>query len=555
MKKAGKALGISLLFILLVQGYCSAAGAAEETDALFAPFNMRDSPGAAVLVMKDGKVVFERGYGLADLDHGIPITPATVFNAGSVSKQFAAFAVLLLEEEGKLSLDDAIGVYLPGMPDFGGEITIRHLLLHTSGLRDILDLLQLSGRSLSERVTREEFLHLIRMQKELNFHPGSQYAYCNTGYLLLSEIVAKASGRSFADFTRRRIFEPLGMTNTRFIDDADEVVRNRADAYYKPVGEGGYVKLMWNLDTEGAGSLYTTAEDLARWIDNFETPRVGGESILKRMQTPGTLVDGAPISYAFGLVVGTYRDLDVVFHEGQMAGYRSAVYRFPRERLAVVVLDNLASIDPDRYAKRVADIYLGIAPRGAAAETQAETHTAIGADPAVFEEYAGVYRFPSGSFIDLTVENNRLMARIDEGKIELVPETADGFFAAAARIEIAFVRDTGGKVVMLYYTREGTTRTARKLNEKRLTAEQGEEYAGDYHSDELGVTYSLSVEAGRLAAPNTPLSGIPWERDGRDQFIAGRYALEFVRGDDGQITSFLISCERSKNIKFVKTGT
>ncbi len=557
MIKTGKVLGSSLLFFLFVQTSVAAAGAAEETNALFAPFDRSDSPGAAVLVMKDGKAIFERGYGMADLDHGIPITPATVFNAGSNSKQFTAFAVLLLADEGKLSLDADIRTYLPWMPDFGEKITVRNLLLHTSGLRDILDLFQLSGRSLDETVTAEELLRIVRRQRELNFSPGSRYMYCNTGYLLLSEIVAKASGMPFADFMRRRIFEPLGMTSTRFLDDTDAVVKNRADAYYQALGQGGYVKYMWNVDLEGAGNLYTTAEDLAKWIDNFDDPRVGDRAILKQMQTPGVpltpaLPDFAD-SYAFGLLVGTFKGLNVVFHNGWYGGYRSAVYRFPQKRLAVAVLGNLLSFDPDHYARRVADIYLGFASPAAAPAPPAEKRAAISVDPALYGEYAGWYRRPSGNFIVLAVENKRLTARIDglDG-IELFPEAADRFFAKAASIEIEFSRDTGGKVAMLYLTRDGELSTAQKVDEQRLTGEQGEEYAGDYRSDELGVIYTLSVDDGRLRASNIWLSGIPWEQDGQDRFIVGRYTLDFVRDEAGGVTSFLISCDRSKNIKFSK---
>ncbi len=291
-----------------------------------------------------------RGYGSANLEYRVPITPQTPFHVASVSKQFTGFAIVLLALEGKLSLDDDIRKHLEEVPDFGTPITIRHLIHHTSGLRDQWETLAMSGWRLDDVITREHILKMVARQRELNFPPGSEHMYCNTGYTLLAEIVARVSGQSFAEFTSERIFKPLGMTNSHFHDDHEMIVPGRAYSYSK--GEHGYRNSVLSYANVGATSLFTTAEDLARWLLNFEDPQVGGSDGIAMMLEPGVLNDGKKLNYAFGLVHSKRKGLDVVSHGGSDAGYRTVVIHLPQKRLGVVVLSNLAAFNPANAANK-----------------------------------------------------------------------------------------------------------------------------------------------------------------------------------------------------------
>ncbi|HEV2132611.1 MAG TPA: serine hydrolase domain-containing protein, partial [Longimicrobiaceae bacterium] len=330
---------------------------AARVDALFRQWDRPGSPGAAVAVIRDGEIVYSRGYGMANLEYDVPITPTTIFHIASVSKHFTAFAIALLAEEGKLSLDDDIRTHLPEVPDFGRTLTIRHLIHHTSGLRDQWELLAMAGWRLDDVITREHILKMVSHQRALNFDPGEEYLYSNTGYTLMALLVERVSGQSFREFTEERIFRPLGMTSTHFHDDHEMIVPGRAYSYAPRPG-GGFRNSPLNYANVGATSLFTTVEDLAKWDRNFYEPQVGSEALFAQMESRGVLNDGRQIEYAFALSIGEHHGLRTVGHSGADAGYRSYYVRFPEQRLSVVVLSNLSSFNPTRVALRVADIYL-----------------------------------------------------------------------------------------------------------------------------------------------------------------------------------------------------
>ena len=345
---------LPLLPLLLL---VSAQTRQEQVDRVFAQYSKPGSPGCAVGVVEDGQLVVGRGYGLASIEHNAPLTTKTVLNVGSVSKQFTAMSIALLAADGKLSLDDPVRKHIPELPAYPGGVTIRHLLQHTGGLRDFLELTTMSGRSLEDTFSDEDGLRLITRQRELNFTPGGEYLYSNSGYFLASQIVRRVSGKSLRAFAAERIFGPLGMTASRFRDDHREVVAQRATGY--AFDSGAYRISMSNRDVVGSGGLETTVEDLLLWDRHFYEPKFGSRALLDTMQSPGRLNNGQAIDYALGLTVSSYRGLKTVGHAGSWAGYRAMLLRFPEQKFSVICLCNLATANPPALAEQVADVWLG----------------------------------------------------------------------------------------------------------------------------------------------------------------------------------------------------
>ena len=333
------------------------ASFAADIDAIFSVWNAPDSPGCAVLITMDGDPLYRRGHGLASLEHGAPITSATVFNVGAISKQFTAMAILLLEDEGNLTLDDDVRRYVPELPDFGTPMTIRHLLTHTSGLREQSHLLALAGWRDGDVVAERDVLDLIVRQRALNFAPGEDFQYNNTGYTLLASAVRRVSGLPLRAYADQWIFKPLGMAQTFFNDDHTTIVRYRADAY-GPGQDGRLCRWMPASDHVGPTNLFTSVEDLIRWLDNFARSRVGSPRLIERLTTPGRLNDGRLHGYSCGLEIGRYRGLRIVSHGGIQHGYRARLALYPDQRFAVAILANLSTIAPGPLVRRITDLLI-----------------------------------------------------------------------------------------------------------------------------------------------------------------------------------------------------
>lgn len=326
---------------------------------LFTKWDNDASPGCSVAVIRDGEFIFRGSFGMADLEHGIRLAPDSMFYACSVSKQFVAMCALLLEEEGKLSLDDNIRLYLPDFPDYGNPITIRHLLHHTSGIRDYFALWQMAGNDFQDYMPDEAVYQLIRRQKQLNFQPGEQHLYSNSCYFLLYRIIEKVSGTTLREYADENLFRPLGMKNSFFHDDYRRLIKNRAMGYY-PSPEYGLVNMISRFDLVGSGGMFTCVEDFLPWDRNFYDNQLGkkDQSLIDRMIQSGKLNSGEEIGYGFALVPGTYRGLDIVEHSGSLGGYRTHYLRFPVQKFSVVILSNLSSFDPSEKTRETADIYL-----------------------------------------------------------------------------------------------------------------------------------------------------------------------------------------------------
>lgn len=436
---------------------------AVEVDRLFDGWHRPDAPGGAVLIMLDGEVVHARGYGMANLEQGVPVRTGTVFDIASVSKQFAAFALALLEADGLLGWDDPVHRYLPELPDFGQEITLRHLVHHTSGIRDWPGTLAMAGWDFQDVMSFDQILRMAFRQTDLNGLPGEAYNYSNTGYNLLAEVVARVSGQSFRAFTNERIFRPLGMTRTHFHDDHTEVVPGRADSYRPAPGGGpGYRNVVNSLTALGSSSLFTTVEDLGRWIANFDGERVGDARVFARMHERGVLNGGDTIAYAGGQNHGRFRGSTRWSHTGSWAGYRTVLLRHPEEGFAVVILANRADANPMALANRITELYLeehldppvvaqqgtgegaGNAGVGAGEEGAVEWTPA----PEELAPYAGSYRSPEteSTFHLLLMDDGTLVAHhFRTGTRVLRPVWPDRFVAPTLG-EVRFVRDDAGEI-------------------------------------------------------------------------------------------------------------
>ncbi len=329
----------------------------KEIDTLFAEWDNDHSPGAAIGVINEGKLVYFKGYGIANLDYGIPITSDSKFYIASSSKQFTAACIALLSIEGKIGLDDNIRDYLPEIPDYGKKITVRNLLHHTSGLKDYLVMMYLAGVSFEDYFSIDDGIKILGRQKTLNFSPGDEFLYSNSGYILLAEIVNRTSGMTIKQYAEKNIFQPLGMKNTFFNDNRKQVTKDRVISY-KSQDDGTFERYLQNFDALGDGNLLTTVHDLFLWDQNFYTKNLGGHDFNEIMLSQGVLNNGDTTPYAFGLGCGTYKGLKTIYHGGLMLGFSTEFIRFPEQRFSVIVLANRIDAYASTKAYQIADILL-----------------------------------------------------------------------------------------------------------------------------------------------------------------------------------------------------
>ena len=512
-----------------------------QVDALLSRWNQLDSPGAAVAVIHNGKIVHKRGYGQASLEHRIPITPKTVFDVASVSKQFTAFAVAMLADENKLSLDDDIRQHLPEMPDLGHTITIRHLIHHTSGLRDWPGVLAMAGRSMEDRIAFEEILTMARHQTALNFVPGDRYSYSNTGYNLLALIVERVSGLSFRAFTQRHIFRPLGMIHSWFQDDHEEQVADRALGYRSV--QSSHSRIGNNLMALGSSSLHTTIDDLILWINNFTSRQVGSDAVHALMQQQGTLNSGDAIPYAFGQVVSTYRGLQTISHSGSWAGFRSMLLRFPDHQLSIVIASNTADISAPSLAYDIAELYLSDHM------TSAEPSPPL---PEEFDinvsDYTGIYDVNAALVVELSQRDDKLLAHLPNAQPFVMQAVGpDSFFVSAWNDTVTFERGINGQVSHMVGLGQSTARQLRPQTINLRT------YTGGYYSMELKVSYTLLMRDDALLAIGPRGDEIRLFPATEDVFVTDRWfmpVIRFSRDSNDRLTQFSASNARSLRVEF-----
>jgi CubicO group peptidase (beta-lactamase class C family) len=454
-----------------------------KVDALFSRFNST-TPGCALGVVSDGKLVYSRGYGMASLELSVPITPHTVFDIGSDSKQITAAAIVLLEQQGKLSLDDDVRKFVPELPDYGHAITLRHLLHHTSGLRDYISLLRLAGAQEESVTTADDALAILARQRGVNFAPGENFLYSNSGYFLLSLVAKKASGQSLSEFAQQNIFAPLGMKDTFILDDHTRVIRGKA-ASYAPTGAGRFRNVTSNWEQTGDGAVQTTVEDLAKWDANFYDAKVGGKALLHELESVGTLNDGSKLTYAPGLVVDDYRGLRRVAHGGSWAGFRTAIIRFPNQQLSIILPCNVANAEVSDLAQAVANLYLQ-------SRYASELKTATGKPTSGAEKVAGTYFSPEALTVRRFVAKDGKLYAADALTTELLPMGGSQYLAAGDT-KIRFEND---RVVLI--AGSGHRDWFERVTEEKPSAADLAPLVGEYWSDELALAVRLAVGQGKL---------------------------------------------------------
>ena len=522
-----------------------------QVDQLFSEWDHPISPGGALAIIKDNEVIYSRGYGIANLDYGIPISSSSVFYIGSVSKQFAAACIALLLQEGSLSLDDDIRQYFPEMPDYGTPIRIRHLIHHTSGLRDFWGLVGLSGQRFDNVYTNADVLEIVTRQRGVNFKPGERYLYSNTNYLLMAMIVQRVSGQSLRDFADERIFKPLGMRQTLFNDDHTTIVQNRVSGY-APREAGGYRMSIVNNDLVGQGGLWTTVEDLAKWDRNFYTAKVGGTAFIERMLTTGALNNGEALRYAYGLNVTEYRGQRMVTHSGAMGGYRSVLTRFPEQRFSVIILANLATMRPSALALKVADLYLFGGPEETLA-INVETAPEITLTSRELRKLAGLYQNADGGIMRITTAEGILSAQVFGSEYATVALSPTHFRLLESRsnIEIMFEQSSRSRSMRIIRN-DRSDDTYNKIKVVAPAARDLPGYTGDYYSAELQYTFQIALEDGELIFTQGNAPDAVFEPLTRDAFRVGGWRIEIRRDKRKRITGFILDAGRVRHIEFVR---
>jgi len=524
-----------------------------QVDAIFAAYDKRDSAGCALGIIRDGNFVYSHTYGMASVELRSPLTPQSVFYMGSVSKQFTAASVVLAAEQGYLLLDDDLRKWIPEIPFYERPITLREMLHHTSGLRDEIGLISLSGRYIEDVHPTAEIVALIARQKELNFPPGEEYQYSNSNYFLLAEVVHRATSMPFSQFAEQNIFRPLGMTHSRFYDDRTLVLPNRVAAYSPRDGGGFSVDWSTNFEKVGDGGLMSTVDDQLLWDRNFYANKLGKGTLLRELQTRGVLNNGKPIDYALGLEMGNYRGLPTVEHGGALFGYRTELLRFPEQKFSVVCLCNLSSADPGGKARQIADVYLARTFREP--QKAANPATAGGSERRATSDdlhtFAGLYRNPSDrSLVEVAVRDGKLAVRnalvsptTPTAAATVLTATAPDRFVDPKGVEYSFETWPNG-MRMTWVSAGQTPHLLDRIEPVHPSSAELAAYAGDYYSDELQATYEVQPSHGALIIAigwNTPIALQPTLRDEfygqlplefRDPIV-----MQFVR-DGGAVSGF-----------------
>ncbi len=524
---------------------------AEQIDKLFLEWNTPNHPGGCVAIVKNGIPLYSRAYGLASLEYLVPNTIGTRFNIASISKQFTAMGIVLLQQQGKLSVDDDVRKYLPKLPDFGRTITIRHMLHHTSGLRSLHTMLSLAGWRSDDARTNQDLYRFMLSQQDLNFVPGDEYMYCNTGYILMAMIIERITGEKFAAWMKKQVFDPLGMHSTYVEDKYNRIVPNNATSY-SGSKERGFEREVEFWGYTGSGNIHSTTQDLLQWQRNFYLPTEGWEQAFSILQTVDSLNNGDANDYAYGVRVDLYKGEKRISHGGSIGGYRAFACTYPEQRLDIVALTNFSSSAVEGKVNAVTNIILG-KPEEAPARFELEARQI---DPAEFDALAGTYTIKESPDRQMELSRNKdafFLRLTDQDRVQVFAADTTTFFNNALQLKIVFSASEKGTYTMIQngrsFSGSKTVKYVPSLNEL-------EEIAGSYWSPELHTLYSFKVYNGSLYGYHTRHGDFRIECLRKDEYTSRASfisKISVIRDESGHVTGLFMTNSRVRNLRFEKS--
>ena len=508
-------------------------------DSLFLEWNRPNHPGGAIAIMHGDDVVFSKAYGLASMEYLVPNTTGTRFNVASVSKQFSALGIVKLHVAGKLSIDDTLDKYIDGLAPFGSKITIRHMLHHTSGLRSLHALFGLAGWRSDDARTNADLDRIMTKQTELNFEPGAEYMYCNTGYMFLANIIEKVTDTSFVDYMREAIFIPLGMTDTYVEANYDRIVPNNATSYYQSKDDFTRAVEYWGY--VGSGNMHTTTTDLLNYLKNYYNPIPGWKDAFDTMQNLDLLNDGSFNQYAFGVNIDTLFGKKRVGHGGSIGGFRAHIAVFPDDEMSIAIATNFSTAGPSQKSDQIAAILFNEQPTQKALKVAKVPKNKM-------ESYAGTY-WDNESYTErrLTVGGDTLYM----GGSAYVPIQDNEFVAIASDNNSKLSFENSG---MTLYPQSGKPMLFSKFEKEKLTENLANSYTGTYYSPEIETAYTIHYEEGHLYAHHIRHGKIQLEQKQKD-LLEGTYPVSYLKfkRENGAIKGVWISNGRVRNLWFAKT--
>ncbi|HET6854759.1 MAG TPA: serine hydrolase domain-containing protein [Pyrinomonadaceae bacterium] len=542
----------SLLLVLTVLAFLSTAtfaqvpdkekvaAGAERAFEKFTRAYVGPAPGCAAAVSLNGDVVFEKAFGLAELEHNVPNTTQTIFESGSVAKQFTAAALVLLQQDGKLSIDDPVRKYIPELPDYGSPLTIRHLLNHTAGLRDWGTVLSLTGAGRGDRVISQDLaFDIVTHQRALDFTPGSEYSYSNSGYTLASIIVERVSKQKFPAFIEERLFKPLGMKNSSWRDDYQRIVPGRAQAYSRQ-GNGPWRLNMPFMNVYGNGGMLTTVGDWMKWNAMLESRSLGAP-LVDALETRGVLNDGRKISYALGLTVDTYKGLKDVAHGGATAGYQTFLARYPDKKVSIGVMCNGTSPSAGAIAAGITDEIFGPFPETPKTEAAKISEEEL-------KKFVGIWRNEkTHAPARFVIENG--VSRWSGAR--LVPLAGGQFAAGANQLKFTFSKDGNPTNAETVDTDGEVTRFVRETEWTPTPADLAS-FKGDWFSEEAGATFTVAVDADKAFIKQRPTTSLPMQPLYKDHFGVQGFTVWFTRDKDGKVNGLHVGTSRMRDMPFVR---
>jgi CubicO group peptidase (beta-lactamase class C family) len=526
-------------------------------DSLFKTWNNKNSPGCAIGIVRNDSLIYAKGYGMSNLEYGIPVTPESIFHMASVSKQFTGYSIVLLAKQGKLQLDDDIHKYLSWFPDLKEIITIRNLLNHTSGIRDQWQLLAISGTRLDDVITQDHIVKILGKQKALNFKPGEQYSYSNSGCTMLAEIVRSVSGQSLRQFTDSAIFRPLGMNDTHFHDDYTEIVTNRSYSYRRK-DSMHYSNSILSYSNAGATSLFTNIKDMSKWIMNFYDHKVGDQKDIDQLTQKGKLSNGKELSYALGIVSNTYNGWKQFSHGGGDAGYRTYLTVFPDLKMGIAVFSNLGDFDPGDKAYDIASLFIKDTAKHTVVDKPAKTDSskAVLKDTITIKKFAGSYISDDGMQTSFRLSNSKLYADAFGQSFLLLKKDKDTFsLFVDPNVKLSFSNKAGDTSVFVAFSSDEKHFLKKYIADTSQPEQLLQTYTGTYYCPELDCKYGITLKDHHLVLTNDKYNDSRLNLVGADHLTNDLWwmsHLKVIRNDKNDITGFEVNNGRIMHLRFNK---